>query len=133
MFYFQRLPMNFQGTREKNYIVEYVSLCRYRNPVSLGDYATSFVKVKHVHSMYRALEQSGKRFKRLPEILFVYLAPQRNTKKGELFDVPLRLEMSNFLDVIDEPHISTHTNRHTEDYVPFTGSSPIQKGTNSFI
>lgn len=69
-----------------------------REPLSGGDYAASFLRAKHVHSMYRALEQSGRKLKRFPEVLFVYLTPQRNTKKGELFDVPLRLEISNLLE-----------------------------------
>lgn len=69
-----------------------------REPLSNGDYATSFLRAKHVHSMLRALEQAGRKLKRFPEVLFIYLTPQRNTKKGELFDVPLRLEVSSLLE-----------------------------------
>lgn len=74
-----------------------------REPLSNGDYATSFLRAKHVHSMLKALEQSGRKLKRFPEVLFIYLTPQRNTKKGELFDVPLRLEISSLLETeVDE-------------------------------
>lgn len=82
--------------------MRYVSNFVYRDSFSSSDYPTSFMRVKHVHSMSRALEQSGKKIKRYPEILFIYLTQQRNTKKGELFDVPLRLDASPLLEVDED-------------------------------
>eukprot|EP00923_Selenidium_pygospionis_P001374 GHVN01002047.1.p1 GENE.GHVN01002047.1~~GHVN01002047.1.p1 ORF type:complete len:4463 (-),score=744.69 GHVN01002047.1:1187-14575(-) len=70
---------------------------RWEDYLSTGDYSTCFIKVKHLHSMSRALETCGKKLKRFPEVLFFYLHHQKHSKKGELFDVPIRLEASCLL------------------------------------
>lgn len=109
-----------------------------REPLSVGDYATCFLRAKHVHSMYRALEQSGKRLKRFPEVLFVYLSQQRNTKKGELFDVPLRLEISNLMETDAWPaggggSTAANDASHPDDLPPAATASSSEappKGTN---
>ncbi|KAH8738606.1 hypothetical protein FG386_000601 [Cryptosporidium ryanae] len=63
-----------------------------------SDYSTCCLRAKHVHSIPKAIEQYAGRFKRFPETLFIYFTPPKNAKKGELFDVPFRLEASFLLE-----------------------------------
>eukprot|EP01053_Blabericola_migrator_P000892 Blabericola_migrator_1__891@NODE_121_length_13441_cov_57_998280_g108_i0_p1_GENE_NODE_121_length_13441_cov_57_998280_g108_i0NODE_121_length_13441_cov_57_998280_g108_i0_p1_ORF_typecomplete_len2492_score354_43MATH/PF00917_26/4_1e09DUF1858/PF08984_11/0_25_NODE_121_length_13441_cov_57_998280_g108_i01077582 len=73
--------------------------CPEQNVNRIGDgiYAHSFVKIRHVQSVSKALEANGKRLNRLPDILPIYMSPQKTIRKGELFDVPLRLDPSSLL------------------------------------
>ncbi|AFZ80342.1 hypothetical protein BEWA_031950 [Theileria equi strain WA] len=59
---------------------------------SVNDISTIYIRCKHSHSLQKALESTAKTMARYPEVLFFYLYPTKNAKKGELFDVPLRLD-----------------------------------------
>ncbi|KAJ1606878.1 MATH-containing protein [Cryptosporidium canis] len=63
-----------------------------------SDYSTCCLRAKHIHSIPKAIEHYAHRFKRFPETLFIYFTPPKNAKKGELFDVPFRLEASFLLE-----------------------------------
>ncbi|GBE59745.1 RNA pseudouridine synthase superfamily protein [Babesia ovata] len=54
-----------------------------------------YIRCKHSHSLQKALENTTKTMAKFPEVLFFYLHPAKNAKKGELFDIPLRLDCSS--------------------------------------
>ncbi|EEA08303.1 uncharacterized protein CMU_020470 [Cryptosporidium muris RN66] len=62
------------------------------------DYSTCCLRAKHIHSVPKAIEHYNNQLKRFPEVLFIYFSPPKNAKKGELFDVPFRLEASFLLE-----------------------------------
>ncbi|KAF8817887.1 hypothetical protein IE077_003105, partial [Cardiosporidium cionae] len=70
-----------------------------------ADISTGFLRCKHVHSLQKALESRQIEPERVlttmskyPEVLFIYLSVVKNSKKGELFDIPIRLDCTNLLE-----------------------------------
>ncbi|BAM38775.1 uncharacterized protein TOT_010000243 [Theileria orientalis strain Shintoku] len=62
---------------------------------SVDDISTIYIRCKHSNSLQKALEATPKTLARYPQVLFFYLYPTKNAKKGELFDVPLRLDCTS--------------------------------------
>ncbi|GIX66211.1 RNA pseudouridine synthase superfamily protein [Babesia caballi] len=60
-----------------------------------NDIANVYIRCKHSHSLQKALENTTKTMTKFPEVLFFYLYPAKNAKKGELFDIPLRLDCTS--------------------------------------
>ncbi|ORM39737.1 putative math and lrr domain-containing protein [Babesia sp. Xinjiang] len=61
----------------------------------VNDISSIYIRCKHSHSLQKALENTTKTMAKYPEVLFFYLYPAKNAKKGELFDIPLRLDCTN--------------------------------------
>lgn len=57
-----------------------------------NDIASIYIRCKHSHSLQKVLESTPKTMAKFPNVLFFYLYPAKNAKKGELFDIPLRLD-----------------------------------------
>lgn len=64
----------------------------------VNDIASIYIRCKHSHSLQKALENTAKTMSRFPQVLFFYLYPAKNAKKGELFDIPLRLDCTCLCD-----------------------------------
>ncbi|CDR95861.1 MATH and LRR domain-containing protein [Babesia bigemina] len=64
----------------------------------VNEIANVYIRCKHSHSLQKALENTTKTMTKYPEVLFFYLYPAKNAKKGELFDIPLRLDCTNLRD-----------------------------------
>lgn len=64
-----------------------------------GSYGSGYIKIRHTQSVLKALESSSaiKPTSNLSDILFFYISASKNIKKGELFDVPIRLDLSSFV------------------------------------
>src|SRR5699024_9927031 len=75
--------------------------------LSPGNYVHSAVRIKHLQSIQRALNASGRTLQRLPDVFFTYASPHKSIRKGELFDAPLRLDLSSLLDSNASMPIST--------------------------
>ncbi|KAK2197239.1 bifunctional TRAF-like/MATH-TRAF domain [Babesia duncani] len=61
----------------------------------VGDISSIYIRCKHSHSLQKALKTTMKNLSKYPEVLFFYLYSAKNAKRGELFDVPLRLDCTN--------------------------------------
>lgn len=71
--------------------------------IGAGSYVNAFVKIRHAISMQKALAATGRTFNKLPSHLFVFSSPHKTVKKGELFDVPLRMDLSFMLETSMPP------------------------------
>ncbi|GFE53689.1 RNA pseudouridine synthase superfamily protein [Babesia ovis] len=87
----------------------------------VNDIASIYIRCKHSHSLQKALENTTKTMSKFPEVLFFYLYPTKNAKKGELFDVPLRLDCTNLCEGAATP----------EDQFDVTGPPHSQKMATS--
>ncbi|EDO06844.1 uncharacterized protein BBOV_IV004830 [Babesia bovis T2Bo] len=83
----------------------------------VNDIASIYIRCKHSHSLQKALENTTKSMSKFPEVLFFYLYPAKNAKKGELFDIPLRLDCTNLCEGAATP----------EDHFDVTGPQSPQK------
>ncbi|OLQ19028.1 hypothetical protein ChUKH1_12010 [Cryptosporidium hominis] len=92
-----------------------------------SDYSTCCLRAKHIHSIPKAIEHYAHRFKRFPETLFIYFTPPKNAKKGELFDVPFRLEASFLL---ENSNINVNTGIGVVDQ-DFKGTKSDNYGQNT--
>eukprot|EP01054_Gregarina_sp_Poly1_P005096 Gregarina_sp_Poly_1__5095@NODE_26_length_19795_cov_50_913828_g24_i0_p1_GENE_NODE_26_length_19795_cov_50_913828_g24_i0NODE_26_length_19795_cov_50_913828_g24_i0_p1_ORF_typecomplete_len2736_score422_92PseudoU_synth_2/PF00849_22/1_4e21MATH/PF00917_26/2_4e08Nop14/PF04147_12/29Nop14/PF04147_12/1_4DNA_pol_phi/PF04931_13/8_5_NODE_26_length_19795_cov_50_913828_g24_i0668273 len=85
------------------------------NRIGDGSYIHSFIKIRHVQSIAKALETNGKKLARFPDVMAVYISPQKTIRKGELFDVPLRLDASFMQAATDEDEESSSGSRKGRD------------------
>uniref|UniRef100_A0A3B0MFL8 MATH domain-containing protein n=1 Tax=Theileria annulata TaxID=5874 RepID=A0A3B0MFL8_THEAN len=86
----------------------------FRNP-SVDDISTIYIRCKHSNSLQKALEATPKTMTRYPQVLFFYLYPTKNAKKGELFDVPLRLDCTSIKSTVAYDNMSDDS-RNTNNY-----------------
>eukprot|EP00375_Theileria_parva_P003109 XP_765790.1 hypothetical protein [Theileria parva strain Muguga] len=86
----------------------------FRKP-SVDDISTIYIRCKHSNSLQKALEATPKTMTRYPQVLFFYLYPTKNAKKGELFDVPLRLDCTSIKSAAAYDNMSDDS-RNTNNY-----------------
>ncbi|UKK00189.2 hypothetical protein MACK_000259 [Theileria orientalis] len=82
---------------------------------SVDDISTIYIRCKHSNSLQKALESTPKTLARYPQVLFFYLYPTKNAKKGELFDVPLRLDCTSIKSTAGFDNMSDDS-RNTNNY-----------------